>query len=121
MGMDSPKGDMQGLVSRILADPYRGRYKTVQVLLLYWDEDDEKDSVKEAVEQLASILSGHYNYTLEIRAIPSPSETCKSSWKWLSSTVNTFVEHRDQRDDLKIVYYNGHSYLDDDRQMVLAR
>ncbi|CRK20618.1 hypothetical protein BN1708_012890 [Verticillium longisporum] len=30
------------------------------------------------------------------------------------------MQERDQRDVLKIVYYNGHSYLDDNREMVLA-
>jgi hypothetical protein len=119
--MDSPKADLQGLASRVLADPYRGRYRTVQVLLLYWQDDDDLTDVKGAVDEVGSILSGSYNYTVEIKSIPSPSESCKSSWKWLSSTITSFVEHRDQRDDLKIVYYNGHSYLDADRQMVLAR
>jgi len=120
-GLDSPKGDLQGLASRILADPYRSRYRTVQVLLLYWEDDDDKGAVKEAVDQLSSILAGQYHYTLDIKPIPSPSENCKSSWKWLSSTITTLVEQNDQRDALKIVYYNGHSYLDADRQMVLAR
>lgn len=120
-GLDSPKSDIQGLASRILADPYRGRYRTVQVLLLYWEDDDDKAGVQEAVDQLSNILKAQYNHTLEIKSIPSPSETCKSSWKWLSSTITSFVEHNDQRDDLKIVYYNGHSYLDADRQMMLAR
>lgn len=120
-GLGSPKGDIQGLASRILADPYRGRYRSVQVLLLYWEDDDERAGVEGAVDQLSSILSAQYNHTLEIKSIPSPSESCKSSWKWLSSTITGFVEHNDQRDDLKIVYYNGHSYLDADRQMMLAR
>jgi hypothetical protein len=120
-GLESPKGDIQGLASRILADPYRGRYRTVQVLLLSWEDDDEQAAVREAVDQLSTILGGQYNYTLEIKLIPSPSESCKSSWKWLSSTITTFVERHDQRDDLKMVYYNGHSYLDADRQMMLAR
>jgi hypothetical protein len=119
--MDNPKSDFQGLASRILADPYRGRYRTIQLLLLFWEDDDDKASVKEAVDQLSNILGGQYNSTFEIKPIPSPSETCKSSWKWLSSTITRFVENNDQRDDLKIVYYNGHSYLDADRQMVLAR
>ncbi|KAB5584789.1 hypothetical protein GE09DRAFT_4358 [Coniochaeta sp. 2T2.1] len=120
-GLDSPKSEMQNLASRILADPNRGRYKTVQALLLYWEEDDDVKDVLDAVNQLAKILSGHYNFAVEIKAIPSPSENVKSPWKWLSSTITSFVEHRDQRDDLKIVYYNGHSYLDADREMVLAR
>lgn len=120
-GLESPKGDIQGLASRILADPYRGRYRTAQVLLLHWEHDDDKPGAKEAMDQLSSILNGHYNYTLYTKPIPSPSENCKSSWKWLSSTITAFVEQHDQRDDLKIVYYNGHSYLDADREMVLAR
>lgn len=119
--LDSPKGDIQGLVSRIMADPYRSRYSTVEVLLLYWDDDDDKPGVVEAVDQLSDILSGHYNYRSDIKPIPSPSENCKSSWKWLSSKITAFVEQRDQRDVLKIVYYNGHSYLDADREMLLAR
>lgn len=118
--MGSPRNELQDIASRILADPYRGRYAAVQVLLLYWHDDDAPD-VKETVRQLADILAQRYNYTLEIKVIPSPSESGKSSWKWLSSTITSFVEHRDQRDVLKIVYYNGHSYLDADRQMVLAR
>lgn len=118
--LDSPKGDIQGLVSRIMADPYRSRYSTVEVLLLYWDDDDDKPGVVEAVDQLSAILSGHYNYRSDIKPIPSPSENCKSSWKWLSSKITAFVEQRDQRDVLKIVYYNGHSYLDADREMLLA-
>jgi hypothetical protein len=45
---------------------------------------------------------------------------CKSPWRWLSRKTNEFVEDRDQRDVLKIVYYNGHSYLDSNREMILA-
>lgn len=86
--------------------------------MLYWEADDDAN-VKTSVEQLAAVLTGNYNYTLHPRAIP-PESGIKSSWTWLSDALNDFMRLNDQPDVLKIVYYNGYSYLDGNRQMVLA-
>lgn len=110
---------LQGIASRILADPGRGRYKEVHVLMLYWQVDDDVN-VKIAVEELARTLADNYNYMIHIQVIPAESGN-KSSWTWLSSTMTGFMQQNDQSDVLKIVYYNGHSYLDANKQMVLAR
>jgi hypothetical protein len=118
-GIDSLKVDLQSNVSKMLSMPHRSRYTAVQALLLYWQDDDI--DVKDAVKDLADVFSIFYRYTFEIQTIPTSSDECKSSWRWLSRKINDFVEDRDQRDVLKIVYYNGHSYLDGNREMVLAR
>jgi hypothetical protein len=87
--------------------------------MLYWEADDDS-SVKDFVEQLAGVLTGNYNYTLYPKAIPTESGN-KSSWTWISDALNDFMRLNDQPDVLKVVYYNGYSYLDGNRQMVLAR
>ncbi|OLN86807.1 hypothetical protein CCHL11_07830 [Colletotrichum chlorophyti] len=118
-GIDSLKSDLQTNVSRILTNPSRSRYSSAQALLLYW-QDDPDFSVGSSVKELGEVLDLHYHYTFSVTTIPSASEVCKSPWRWLSRKITDFVEDRDQRDVLKIVYYNGHSYLDSNREMVLA-
>ncbi|KAK3330109.1 hypothetical protein B0H66DRAFT_46038 [Apodospora peruviana] len=118
-GTDSVRLDLQGAASRILATPYRSRYDMVSVLLLHW-QNDEDHNVRKEVTELANVLDQYYNYTFQIKSIPSSSDGCKSSWKWLVHAVTDFIDDHDQRDVLKIVYYNGHSYLDGNREMVLA-
>jgi hypothetical protein len=119
-GIDHLKpGELQANVSKFLSTPGRSRYNAAQALLFYWQDDDE--SVQAAVKDLAEVLDTNYRYTFTIQPIPSSSDGCKSSWRWLSRKMTDFVEDHDQRDVLKIVYYNGVSYLDSNREMVLAR
>ncbi|KAL7897042.1 hypothetical protein HDV63DRAFT_395654 [Trichoderma sp. SZMC 28014] len=119
-GIESLKNEMQNNAARMLSATTRGRYNSVQALLLFWQDDDEALSVRNAVGELADVFDKYYHYTFQIQAIPSSSESCKSSWRWLSRKLNDFAEERDQRDVLKIVYYIGHTYLDGNRDMVLA-
>ncbi|KDN71111.1 hypothetical protein CSUB01_09276 [Colletotrichum sublineola] len=118
-GIESLKSDLQTNVSRILSTPSRSRYSSAQVLLLYW-QDDPDFTVGSSVKDLGEVFDQYYRYTFSVTTIPSASEACKSPWRWLSRKITDFVEDRDQRDVLKIVYYNGHSYLDGNREMVLA-
>ncbi|TQN67721.1 hypothetical protein CSHISOI_07763 [Colletotrichum shisoi] len=118
-GIESLKSDLQTNVSRILSTPSRSRYSSAQVLLLYW-QDDPDVSVGNSVKELGEVFDQYYRYMFSITTIPPASEACKSPWRWLSRKITDFVEDRDQRDVLKIVYYNGHSYLDGNREMVLA-
>lgn len=120
-GIESLKNEMQNNAARMLSATTRGRYNSVQALLLFWQDDDEAISVQNAVGELADVFDKYYHYTFQIQVIPSSSESCKSSWRWLSRKLNDFAEERDQRDVLKIVYYIGHTYLDGNRDMVLAR
>ncbi|KAL2885846.1 hypothetical protein HOO65_070308 [Ceratocystis lukuohia] len=118
-GFEVIKSELQNNVAKMFASPNRTRYTAVHALLLYWQDDDDYH-VQNSVRELADVLEKHYRYSLEIQAIPSPSEECSSSWRWLSRKINDFAEEKDTRDVLKLVYYNGHTYLDGNREMVLA-
>jgi hypothetical protein len=120
-GIESLGNELQQNVPRLLTTPNRGRYHSVQVLLLFWHDDDDVTIVQEAVRELAHILEKSYRYTFHIQAIPSASDSLQNSWRWLSHQLNDFAEDRDRRDSLKIVYYAGHTYLDGNREMILAR
>ena len=120
-GIESLKNDLQNNISRMLSTSSRTRYTTVNALLLFWQEDDEIGAVQDAVSELAGVFDSYYHYTFQVKPIPSSSESCKSPWKWLSRQLYEFAEDRDQRDVLKIVYYVGHTYLDGNRDMILAR
>jgi hypothetical protein len=119
--IDATKNEvLQNAVSRMLSIPFRSPYIAVEALLLHWS-DDEDQSVRAAMEELAHVLEEQYHYTLDIKSITPSADDCKNSWRWLSRVITDFVDHRDQRDVLKIVYYNGYTYLDANREMVLAR
>jgi hypothetical protein len=119
-GIESFKNDLQTNVGRMLSTPSRDRYSSVQVMFLFWQDDEEVPTIQSAVRELAEVFDKYYRYGFQVQAIPSSSDGCKSSWRWLSRQLNEFVEDRDERDVLKIVYYAGHTYLDANREMVLA-
>lgn len=119
--IDTIKSELETTASRVLSGPHRGRYSMIMVLLVCW-QDDLDASVVTAVDELADVLGKLYHYSIEvIRIPPSSSDGCKNSSRWLSRTINDFIDHNDTRDVLKVVYYNGGSFLDENREMVLAR
>ncbi|ODA80519.1 hypothetical protein RJ55_03478 [Drechmeria coniospora] len=119
-GIENLKSELQNNVPAMLSTSNRGRYSSVCALLLFWQEDEDAAAVEAAVKKLAHVLEKYYHYTFHIQTIPSFSDRCKNSWRWLSQQLNKFADDRDQRDVLKIVYYTGHTYLDGNREMVLA-
>lgn len=119
-GIDSLRAVLETHASRIFSTPHRGRYSAAQALLLYWQDDDDAE-MSETVQDLADVFDKQYRYTFQKQKIPSPSEECRNPWRWLLQQIAAFADDRDQRDVLKILYYNGHSYLDKNREMVLAR
>lgn len=110
--------NLQGQAATVMANPSGRRYSAVYVLLLVW-QDEQEDAVRQSVEELRSVFDRHYHYTVEVDAIPSGAP--ERSWRWLSQRINQFMEQNDQRDVLKIFYYNGRMQLDRDREMVLTR
>ncbi|ORY57150.1 uncharacterized protein BCR38DRAFT_354986 [Pseudomassariella vexata] len=118
--IDFIKSELESSASRILAGPHRGRYSTVLALLICWQEDEEP-GVTAAIQELGDVFDKYYHFTFEIIKIPPvSSDAYKSPSRWLSRVINDFTDNSDTRDVLKIVYYNGCSYLDDNREMVLA-
>ncbi|KAI1194558.1 hypothetical protein F5X97DRAFT_327409 [Nemania serpens] len=117
----SVKHDLESIASKVLSSPYRSRYSNVYALLIYW-QDEHELSVARAVEELAEVFQKCYHYTPEVIKIPSTTvrDGYSNPWRWLSRNINEFIDKSDTRDTLKIVYYNGYSYLDDNREMVLS-
>ncbi|KAI0452823.1 hypothetical protein F5B21DRAFT_505899 [Xylaria acuta] len=116
----SVKHDLESMASKILSTPYRSRYSNVYALLIYW-QDEHESNIAGAVEELAEVFQKCYHYVPEIIKIPSAARDGYSNpWRWLSRIINEFIDKSDTRDTLKIVYYNGYSYLDDNREMVLS-
>lgn len=116
------KHELEGIASKVLSSQYRSRYSNVYALLIYW-QDEHESIIAEAVEELAEVFQKYYHYVPEIIKIPS---AVRESYppnlsRWLSRMINGFIDKSDTRDTLMVVYYNGHSYLDDNREMVLSR
>ncbi|KAK2073753.1 hypothetical protein P8C59_008004 [Phyllachora maydis] len=117
---DSVKTDLlQSTASRIVASQHRSPYTAADVLALHWAEDEDV-GVRPAIDELATVLGQQYHYAFETRSIPSSTDGCRNSSRWLSRAITEFIDRRDQRDVLKVVYYNGHTFLDANREMVLA-
>ena len=119
-GFDNFRADLQGSADRILGSPFRSRYANVSVLLVRW-QDDEDVGAHAAINDLAKTLHDTYHYAVHIKSIPMSTEESRTPWLWLSQAVTDFVADHNQRDCLKIFYYSGYSYLDSDRESVLAR
>lgn len=117
--IDTIRSESQNVQTRTVSVSSRGRYDTVEVLLLLW-ADECVEEVEHTIGELRDVLSGQYNFACQIDRIP-PSSDSSSSWRWLSDTMHRFTEQCNQRGALKIVYYNGHSHLTQDRDMVLSK
>ncbi|KAI0021188.1 hypothetical protein F4780DRAFT_770397 [Xylariomycetidae sp. FL0641] len=113
------KTDLESTATRILSSPHRNRYTSVYALLIFW-EDDEEPGVVRAVQELGEVFDKYYHFSCDVVKIPR-SDACMNPWRWLSRVINDFTDKSDTRDVMKIVYYNGYSFLDDNREMILAR
>lgn len=113
-GIDIFKSQLQSATSKIISNPNHSRYSEVRVLLLHWGNEQHME-VKGVVGELAAVLARHYHYMLEVDTIPP-----QNSRDWLVQRLFDFMKNNDHRDALKIFYYNGHTYLDEHRCMILA-
>lgn len=87
----------------------RSRYAAVHVLLLSWEDDDL--NVDEEAKGLQNVLEEFYGFSTERWKIPSNRSNIQ-----LQSKLVDFQETHDKEDNLLIVYYGGHGYLNDNRQ-----
>lgn len=119
-GSDAARPSLQGQASGIIANPNRGRYSAVHVLLLTW-EDEEDVAVQQEVEELRSVLETHYHFMVETDLISAQADEPEWACRRLSRRIDQFMGTNDQRDVLKILYYSGRTQLDVNRAMVLTR
>jgi hypothetical protein len=87
---------------------HKPRYRDVSVLLLRW-EDDEMN-VDWELDDLDKVFM-KYGFNTERWLIPS-----KNAHRKLMSKAIDLVENHDGEDDLIIVYYAGHAYINASRQ-----
>ncbi|KAJ2902450.1 Tyrosine-protein phosphatase non-receptor type 6 [Zalerion maritima] len=116
--IEPAQSELQNAANRILKNPTRGRYSAASVLMLCW-EGDEFGDINRALKDLNEVFRKSYRYDGQIATIP-PAPEGSNPWRWLMTKINEFMGKNDSRDSLKIIVYNGHSYLDSDREMVLA-
>ena len=87
------------------------RYKAVHVLLLSW-VDDNLGVLKE-ISELDGAFTSIYGYATEQGKIPSTR-----SHNSLAKQLTGFLERYESEENLLIVYYGGHGYMNDNRQCV---
>jgi hypothetical protein len=103
---------LQNAANAAFPNDRRMRYKTVYVLLLYWEDEDPKLPVSVEVEELSDVFHTVYRFIVDVWQIPS-----EESHKRLNQKILDFVElGGDSKEDLKIVYYGGHGMLGHNRQ-----
>lgn len=111
--------DQSGQTASFILPEAHGRYSNVQVLLLTW-ADERSEAVGDVVDELRTVLRDQYLFTCHTYQITTSSDPT-SAWKGLSNVMRQFIEGCDRRDALKIVYYSGHTRLNQNRDMVLVK
>ncbi|KAL2270047.1 hypothetical protein VTJ83DRAFT_2231 [Remersonia thermophila] len=118
-GFDNFRATLQGSADRILANPFRSRYAHVSVLMIRWQEDEDA-AAQRGLEELERTFQEDYDYTVYVKTIPRWTDESRTPYLWLSQVLGDFVTDHNQRDCLKIFCYAGHSYLNANREPVLA-
>ena len=97
----------------LAAFPNRGRtrYAAVHVLLLSWENDDL--GVLTELSELQSVLQTYYSFNTQEWEIPSTR-----SHNSLGLQIMQFLEQFESEDNLLVIYYGGHGYMNDDRKCV---
>jgi hypothetical protein len=90
------------------------RYSRVYVLLICWETQDPKLPVDCEIRGLRHVLEDVYNYDVKEFRIPDSESHAE-----VSERINSFVKvGSNSSDDLKIVYYAGHSRLSRTKELV---
>jgi hypothetical protein len=92
----------------------KSRYSRVHVLLISWKTQDPMLPVQREISSLHELLDDIYHYEVEEFQIPD----CASHAE-VSKKINAFVEvGNNSCNDLKIIYYAGHSRLSRTKELV---
>lgn len=88
-------------------------YTSASVLLLRWEDDT---SVEKELVALEKVFRDKYNYHTDKWAIPTvPNPSSK-----LGMQLASFMDHA-RSDHLLIIYYAGHGYVGENKQLYWAR
>jgi hypothetical protein len=117
IGMQDFAKDLQIAAESVYPNHKRSRYSNVYVLIFKWKTEDPKLPVWYEIEELYHVLDQIYGYEIEIFEIPDH----KSHAKVVEKVTAFIAINDDSKNDLKIVYYAGHSRLSDTRDLVWSR
>ncbi|TVY22540.1 hypothetical protein LHYA1_G008860 [Lachnellula hyalina] len=101
--------NLQDAANRAFPNRGRSRYKTVNVCLIRWQEDELE--VKSELERLYHVFDKLYGFNTQIWLIPP-----RASQIQLTSMTCSFLQEFDDEDNLFIVYYGGHGTINQSRQ-----
>jgi hypothetical protein len=105
---------LQNAARSIYPNDQGSKYSQVYVLLICWQTEDPKLPVSREVKALRRVFEDIYFYVVEEFRIPD-----SGSHAAVSEKINAFVKVNDDKsDDLKIVYYAGHSILSRNKELV---
>jgi hypothetical protein len=98
----------------VFPNDQKSRYSKVYVLLIRWKTEDPKLPVEREIIELRQVFEGIYHYKIDEFWIPD-----SDSHGAVSEKINAFVKVNDNSsDDLKIVYYAGHSRLSRTKELL---
>ncbi|TVY53049.1 hypothetical protein LCER1_G007215, partial [Lachnellula cervina] len=101
--------NLQDAANRAFPNRGRSRYKTVNVCLIRWQEDELE--VKSELDRLYHVFDKLYGFNTQIWLIPP-----RASQIQLTSMTCSFLQEFDDEDNLFIVYYGGHGTINQARQ-----
>ena len=115
--LDRFRQDLQHAADSVFPNNTQSRYANVYVLMIRWEEEDPNLPVSLELDELRLIFEDTYRYEVEVFLIPN-----KRSHAKVSKRINDFIDiNGDSKDDLKIVYYAGHSSLLKTKDLVWSR
>lgn len=108
---------LQKAAKCIFPNEHQSRYSNVYVLMFMWESRDCNLPVHLEIVNLCRVLEDIYHYNVEVFEIPD-----KRSHSKVSAKINEFVSINDDSvEDLKVVYYAGHSKLSKIKDLVWTR
>ena len=98
---------LQNTARAIYPNDKGSKYSQVYVLLISWQTGDPRLPVSHEIKALREVFEDVYHYNVEEFRIPD-----SASHVAVSERINAFINvNDDSSEDLKIVYYAGHSLL----------
>lgn len=108
---------LENAARAIYPNDKKSRYSMVYVLLICWKTGDPKLPVQREISELRKVFEQIYHYEIEEFSIPD-----SDSHAAVSEKINAFVKVNDNSgDDLKIVYYAGHSRLSRTKELIWSK
>lgn len=92
----------------------RSRYKSVNVCMIRWEQDYL--GVASEVTALSAVFEKQYGFNVETWEIPASEK----SHNILMQRALYFLDEHDAKDNLFIIYYAGHGFINQDRQSTWA-